>query len=71
MLKECEPGIYRTSLRSKGEVNVAKVAEKFWRRRTSQRRRLHPARHLGRSRGKDHCTATGCGETGERRGGCD
>ena len=29
MLKECEPGIYRTSLRSKGEVNVAKVAEKF------------------------------------------
>ena len=29
MLKECEPGVYRTSLRSKGEVNVAKVAEKF------------------------------------------
>jgi phosphoesterase RecJ-like protein len=29
MLKECETGIYRTSLRSKGEVNVAKVAEKF------------------------------------------
>ncbi|HEV8371152.1 MAG TPA: bifunctional oligoribonuclease/PAP phosphatase NrnA [Pyrinomonadaceae bacterium] len=29
MLKECEPGIYRTSLRSKGDVNVAKVAEKF------------------------------------------
>jgi phosphoesterase RecJ-like protein len=23
------PGVYRTSLRSKGEVNVAKVAEKF------------------------------------------
>ena len=23
------PGIYRTSLRSKGDVNVAKVAEKF------------------------------------------
>jgi phosphoesterase RecJ-like protein len=29
MLKECAPGIYRTSLRSKGDVNVAKVAEKF------------------------------------------
>ena len=29
MLKECELGVYRTSLRSKGEVNVAKVAEKF------------------------------------------
>lgn len=29
MLKECEPGIYRTSLRSKGDVNVARVAEKF------------------------------------------
>ncbi|HKP47077.1 MAG TPA: bifunctional oligoribonuclease/PAP phosphatase NrnA [Pyrinomonadaceae bacterium] len=29
MLKELEPGVYRTSLRSKGEVNVAKVAEKF------------------------------------------
>jgi phosphoesterase RecJ-like protein len=29
MLKECEPGIYRTSLRSKGDVNVAKVAERF------------------------------------------
>ena len=29
MLKECEPGIYRTSLRSKGDVNVAKVAEQF------------------------------------------
>jgi phosphoesterase RecJ-like protein len=29
MLRESEPGIYRTSLRSKGEVNVAKVAEKF------------------------------------------
>jgi bifunctional oligoribonuclease and PAP phosphatase NrnA len=29
MLKESEPGVYRTSLRSKGEVNVAKVAEKF------------------------------------------
>ena len=24
MLKECELGVYRTSLRSKGEVNVAK-----------------------------------------------
>ncbi|HSE30702.1 MAG TPA: bifunctional oligoribonuclease/PAP phosphatase NrnA [Pyrinomonadaceae bacterium] len=29
MLKECEPGVYRTSLRSKGDVNVAKVAEQF------------------------------------------
>lgn len=29
MLKECEAGTYRTSLRSKGDVNVAKVAEKF------------------------------------------
>lgn len=29
MLKECEPGMYRTSLRSKGDVNVARVAEKF------------------------------------------
>jgi len=29
MLKEFEPGVYRTSLRSKGEVNVAKVAEMF------------------------------------------
>lgn len=29
MLKECEPGIYRTSLRSKGDVNVAKVAERY------------------------------------------
>jgi phosphoesterase RecJ-like protein len=29
MLKECEPGVYRTSLRSKGDVNVAKVAERF------------------------------------------
>jgi bifunctional oligoribonuclease and PAP phosphatase NrnA len=29
MLKECEPGLYRVSLRSKGDVNVAKVAEKF------------------------------------------
>jgi bifunctional oligoribonuclease and PAP phosphatase NrnA len=29
MLKECAPGTYRTSLRSKGDVNVAKVAEMF------------------------------------------
>ena len=29
MLKESETGVYRTSLRSKGDVNVAKVAEKF------------------------------------------
>jgi phosphoesterase RecJ-like protein len=29
MLKETEPQIYRASLRSKGEVNVAKIAEKF------------------------------------------
>jgi phosphoesterase RecJ-like protein len=29
LLKECEPGVYRTSLRSKGDVNVARVAELF------------------------------------------
>ncbi|MGB9178934.1 MAG: bifunctional oligoribonuclease/PAP phosphatase NrnA [Pyrinomonadaceae bacterium] len=29
LLKECAPGMYRTSLRSKGEVNVARIAEKF------------------------------------------
>jgi phosphoesterase RecJ-like protein len=29
LFKECSPGLYRTSLRSKGEVNVAKVAEQF------------------------------------------
>ena len=29
MLKESEPGVYRTSLRSKGDVNVARVAEVF------------------------------------------
>src|SRR5688572_13828628 len=29
MLKECEPGTYRTSLRSKGEVNVARAAGLF------------------------------------------
>jgi len=29
LLKECSPGMYRTSLRSKGEVNVARVAEIF------------------------------------------
>jgi phosphoesterase RecJ-like protein len=29
LFKECAPGVYRTSLRSKGEVNVAKVAEHF------------------------------------------
>jgi phosphoesterase RecJ-like protein len=29
LLKESEPGVYRTSLRSKGDVNVAKVAEMF------------------------------------------
>ena len=28
-LKEHSPGVYRTSLRSKGDVNVARVAEKF------------------------------------------
>src|SRR2546421_2882246 len=28
-LKETAPGIYRTSLRSKGEVNVARIAERF------------------------------------------
>ena len=29
LLKECTPGVYRTSLRSKGDVNVARVAELF------------------------------------------
>ena len=29
LFKECGPGLYRTSLRSKGTVNVAKVAEQF------------------------------------------
>src|SRR3990172_4037494 len=29
LLKECAPGVYRTSLRSKGDVNVARVAETF------------------------------------------
>jgi len=28
-LKETAPGVYRTSLRSKGEVNVARIAEQF------------------------------------------
>ncbi|HEY0546019.1 MAG TPA: bifunctional oligoribonuclease/PAP phosphatase NrnA [Pyrinomonadaceae bacterium] len=28
-LKETEPGIYRTSLRSKGDINVARIAERF------------------------------------------
>lgn len=29
LFKECAPGVYRTSLRSKGDVNVAKIAELF------------------------------------------
>jgi phosphoesterase RecJ-like protein len=29
MLKETSPGVYRTSLRSKGDINVARIAEKF------------------------------------------
>jgi phosphoesterase RecJ-like protein len=29
LFKECSPGVYRTSLRSKGDVNVAKIAELF------------------------------------------
>src|SRR5436190_3167818 len=29
LLKECSPEVYRTSLRSKGDVNVARVAEMF------------------------------------------
>src|SRR2546428_2690669 len=29
LLKECAPGVYRTSLRSKGDANVARVAEMF------------------------------------------
>jgi phosphoesterase RecJ-like protein len=28
-LKETTPGVYRTSLRSKGDVNVARIAEQF------------------------------------------
>lgn len=28
-LKECSPGVYRTSLRSKGEINVARIAELY------------------------------------------
>jgi phosphoesterase RecJ-like protein len=29
LFKECSPGVYRTSLRSKGDVNVARIAEQF------------------------------------------
>jgi phosphoesterase RecJ-like protein len=29
LFKESSPGVYRTSLRSKGDVNVAKIAEQF------------------------------------------
>ena len=29
LFKETSPGIYRTSLRSKGDINVAKIAERF------------------------------------------
>src|SRR5438105_15683107 len=29
LFKESAPGVYRTSLRSKGDVNVAKIAEQF------------------------------------------
>jgi phosphoesterase RecJ-like protein len=29
LMKECAPRVYRTSLRSKGDVNVAKIAEQF------------------------------------------
>jgi phosphoesterase RecJ-like protein len=29
LLKETAPGIYRTSLRSKGDINVARIAERF------------------------------------------
>ncbi len=29
MFKETAAGVYRTSLRSKGDVNVAKIAEQF------------------------------------------
>lgn len=28
-IKECEPGVYRASLRSKGDINVARIAEMF------------------------------------------
>jgi phosphoesterase RecJ-like protein len=29
LFKETSPGVYRTSLRSKGDINVAKIAERF------------------------------------------
>ena len=29
LLKECAPGAYRVSLRSKGDINVARIAERF------------------------------------------
>jgi phosphoesterase RecJ-like protein len=29
LLKECAPGVYRTSLRSKGDINVARIAGEF------------------------------------------
>src|SRR5258707_6363778 len=29
LFKESAPGVYRTSLRSKGDVNVARIAEQF------------------------------------------
>jgi phosphoesterase RecJ-like protein len=51
MLKECEIGIYRTSLRSKGDVNVARVAERFG---------------GGGHRNAAGCTLTGSWEEAER-----
>jgi phosphoesterase RecJ-like protein len=29
LMKESAPGVYRTSLRSKGDINVARIAERF------------------------------------------
>ena len=43
LLKETEPGIYRTSLRSKAR-STWRGWRSFWRARTSKRRRLHPQR---------------------------
>ena len=55
LFKECEPGVYRTSLRSKGDVNVAQGRREVWRRRPSQRRRLHAQGQLGRSSRSRSC----------------
>ena len=62
MLKEFEPGIYRTSLRSKGEVNVAKVAEMFGGGGHRNAAGCTLRGTLGRSRGKDYRAVAGRGE---------